>query len=437
MKELDLKILVFSQYWAPENGVPQRRWQWLSELLVREGHELMVIAPPPHYLRKISLRDWVKGGKARRLASLENGTKGEQILRSGFMPAGNSVTEKILNQASVAFGMVAEMMRSRKTISQFGPDLIIGTVPAIPTALVAFLASKLYGKAYVIDLRDAWPDLLDQSSEWNRGLGKKSIKELLFSKGPLQVLQFSVRRTLDMVLERADGIMVTSGYLRDQLNRKLGSSKKKPIVTIRNVFPSNSSVTQKTREHGSENELRVLYAGTLGRAQHLQNVIEAAKIAQTQGLSVSLLFVGAGSAKKSLIEDSAKEGITAEFVSQHPSDELSSFYDWADTALVHLTDWEPLRRAVPSKTYELMEVGKHISGVVEGEAAELIRELGAGHVAKPEDPLELAQMWISLSRDRSLLAVDCKASSWVQNERETVVPHRIEVFLRSVLEDNR
>lgn len=433
MKELDLKILVFSQYWAPENGVPQRRWQWLSELLVREGHELMVVAPPPHYLRKISLRDWAKGRKVRRLASLENGAKGEQILRSGFMPAGNSVTEKILNQASVAFGMVAEMMRSRKTISQFGPDLIIGTVPAIPTALVAFLASKLYGKPYVIDLRDAWPDLLDQSSEWNRGLGRKSVKELFFSKGPLQVLQFSVRRILDMVLANADGIIVTSGYLQNQLNKKFGPSKKKPIVTIRNVFPSNSAATREVNAHRPGNELRVLYAGTLGRAQHLQNAIEAAKIARSRGLSVSLRFVGAGSAKKSLIDDAANGEIAAEFVSQHPSDELSNFYDWADTALVHLTDWEPLRRAVPSKTYELMEVGKHISGVVEGEAADLIRELGAGHVAKPEDPSALADLWVSISQDRSLLVLDRKATEWVQNEREVVVPGRIKKFLAEVL----
>ncbi|PAT08268.1 glycosyltransferase family 4 protein [Corynebacterium hadale] len=427
-----MKILVFSQYWAPENGVPQRRWQWLTELLIGEGHELLVVAPPPHYLRKVQLGDWIKQRKSYRVGRIDRGVHGEQILRSGFLPAGNSVTEKIVNQASVAVGMSLELVKSRETLTRFNPDLIVGTVPAIPTALVAFLASRVMRTPYAIDLRDAWPDLLDQSSEWNRGLGKKSFKELLLSRGPLQILQFTVRKVLDMVLERADGLIVTSGYLERQLSRKFETSAKRPITTIRNVFPSHSTAQESSVEMRSRSELNVLYAGTLGRAQHLQNVVQAARIARDLGLVVSLRFVGAGSAKKTLIKDAEEGGVSIEFVSQHPSDELSNFYDWADTALVHLTDWEPLRRAVPSKTYELMEVGKHISGVVEGEAADLIRELGAGHVVKPEDPYALAQLWLSLARDRKLLQVDRKASQWVRHERESVVPSRLNSFLSAL-----
>ena len=71
--------------------------------------------------------------------------------------------------------MLYEVYRSRDLIRRFGPELIIGTVPSIPTAFVAYLLSRVYGKPYVIDLRDAWPDLLDQSGKWNDGLGKRSV----------------------------------------------------------------------------------------------------------------------------------------------------------------------------------------------------------------------------------------------------------------------
>lgn len=96
-----LKILVLSQYWHPENGVPQRRWTWLSKILVDAGHEVTVIAPPPHYQRKMGLKTW---WEERRFSSaLENhtGPSGERIVRSGFLPAGSSLTQKALNQATV------------------------------------------------------------------------------------------------------------------------------------------------------------------------------------------------------------------------------------------------------------------------------------------------------------------------------------------------
>lgn len=72
--------------------------------------------------------------------------------------------------------------------------------------------------------------------------------------------------------------------------------------------------------------------------------------------------------------------------------EIVGFYEWADTALVHLTDWEPLDKAVSSKTYELMSVGIHISGVVKSETARIIKLFEAGDTVSPENPHELAEL---------------------------------------------
>ena len=72
-----MKILIVSQYWAPENGVPQRRWSWLSQLLVEQGHQLTVIAPPPHYDRKISSTEWVRKFLAGGFNEEEFGESGE------------------------------------------------------------------------------------------------------------------------------------------------------------------------------------------------------------------------------------------------------------------------------------------------------------------------------------------------------------------------
>ena len=48
-----MRILLVTQYWYPENGVPQRRWSWLAKILIDAGHEVCVVAPPPRNSRSI------------------------------------------------------------------------------------------------------------------------------------------------------------------------------------------------------------------------------------------------------------------------------------------------------------------------------------------------------------------------------------------------
>ena len=112
-----------------------------------------------------------------------------------------------------------------------------------------------------------------------------------------------------------------------------------------------------------------------------------------------------------------------------PADELQTIYEWADTALVHLTDWEPLNRTVPSKTYELMSLGVHTTAVVQGEAARIVEDLGAGIVVQPENPEALAEAWTTLIDDRSKLTVSPSGREWVATQRDEVVP---EAFLAIV-----
>lgn len=419
-----MKILVLSQYWYPENGVPQRRWAWLTKILVRNGHEVIVIAPPPHYQRKITFKQWkeCKGWRSRTEKDL--GPSGEKIIRSGFYPAGNSLTQRIFNQAAVALSMIQMHLIAGRSARKLKPDLVIGTVPALPTSVVTALVARLHGVPYVLDLRDAWPDLLRESRSWNEGTGKKSRRERLLSAGPLQLLTLFTEKTMNLSLRNASGIIATSEREIEHLASVFAnaSSATQPVLRlIRNVFPPKSESVRGTQTHSIET-LRVLYAGTLGRAQKLENALVAASIARERGLDVQLRMVGDGATWYALKEKAADLGLSVEFKHRLPADQLREYYDWADTALVHLTDWDALDRAIPSKTYELMELGVHISGAVNGEARNLIHELGAGHVVEPENPEALANLWLRLAKHPELLRVDNRAREWVKQQRDEVVP---------------
>lgn len=52
---------------------------------------------------------------------------------------------------------------------------------------------------------------------------------------------------------------------------------------------------------------------------------------------------------------------------------------------VQLRDWEPFAWTVPSKLYEALATGKHVTAILAGEAADIVRSTGAGDVVAPGD----------------------------------------------------
>ena len=417
-----MRILLVTQYWSPETGVPQRRWAWLSEVLQDSGHEVFVIAPPPRSTLSRTRGTRIRTSQQAANAAVAADSKAT-VYRSYRPATGDSISAKMLEQLLVAAGQVVV---GRKVFKDVEPAIVIGTVPAIPTAVVTFILAKLGRAPYIIDLRDAWPDLLRQADSWNAGVGKKSVRETIAKFGPLQFVSRLTEFALNNVLRKSDAILVTSSNLQQNLlqRSKIQRRGRQPnIEVVRNVFPTeNTRVAQRDPGAQPAGTLNVLYAGTIGRAQNLVNALRAARIAKDQGVDLSLTFVGAGASKKYVKQQAEQMGLEARFINQQLPENLERFYSWADTALVHLTEWEPLERTVPSKTYELMELGIHISAVVEGEAADLVSMLEGGDVVEPGNPQKLAELWIALSRDRSRLRVSDAGRKWVEEQRLCVAP---------------
>lgn len=433
-----LQILVISQYWYPENGVPQRRWAWLAEILKEQGHSVTVVAPPAHYDRRMSFPRWVKARGFLPRKESETGPSGERIVRSGFFPGGTSLTVRAFNQAAVALGSLQVLLAAGGSIKGYRPDLIFGTVPALPTSAVTWLASKRFQAPYVIDLRDAWPDLLKESDSWNEGTGKKSFRQRVLSVGLFQIVSWLTQRVLYRSMREADAIISTSSELAEDLRQRallMRNGSTPPVFTIRNVFPVATKFKTNSNVDTSRT-LRVLYAGTIGRAQDLQNAVDALRLCIQQGVDVRLRFVGSGAAKLELQRISKDLGSAVSFEPRHPADSLEEYYQWADTALVHLADWEPLKRTVPSKVYELMETGIHISAVVQGEAASIITGLNAGTVVRPNDPKALAELWTQLVRNPKGLEVSDSGANWVKRQRSHETPCTLSQIISTVAKRN-
>jgi len=426
-----IKALVLSQYWYPENGVAQRRWQWLTGIATANGVSVQVMAPPPHYRRTIDFSDWLASAfSLSRGQSVEHGPVGETIVRTPFLPSSNSLTGKALNQLAVAGGMLLTLgfRRQKRPVK---PDVVIGTVPAIPTAFITFIVAKGFGVPYIIDLRDAWPELLGESARWNEYSGeKRSFREVILRKGPLQLATKVLLWAFPRILARAEHVLVTAESMEQSIPAYLSTKglDSPPVSTVRNVFPP-ITVPKIKRKRGLNSPFRVLYAGTMGRAQDLNNALAAAKLLAKDGVEVEMRFVGAGAAKHKLREQAKRLGISTEFLPEVQSSQLEEHYAWADTCLVHLADWESLKKAVPSKLYELVSNRIHITAVVQGEAGDLVSALHAGVVVPPGNPFALAEVWYTLINNPEMLDIGGTGAEWVLDQRQNVAP---KVFLKAL-----
>ncbi|MDO5031019.1 glycosyltransferase family 4 protein [Corynebacterium sp.] len=426
-----VRILLVSQYWYPERGVPQRRWRWVAEVLSRRGNDFLVITPPIAGERKISFAEWASRKGWRVAKSVEFGELGEQILRCGFLPSASSLVLRAAGQAYISLSSIGVVLRRNKWLRDRKIDIVIGTVPTLPTALSTFVVAKLVNKPYIIDLRDAWPELLKYSDRWNRSLGKQSLKTVILGKLVFPFIEKGTERMLTSVLQHSAGVLVTSSYLAEDLAQNMGISAEK-ISVLRNVFPTPVRA-RAIKQVKSPNSLKVLYAGTMGRAQGLPNVLDAARILRDRGIDICFKFIGAGVGKQELIRLAQKEELKVEFSGAIPPEQLYKEYEWADTALVHLDDWPALQRTVPSKTYELMRNSVHITAVAAGETAELIRKTQAGSVVPPRDPEELADLWEELAVGTTIPTVGSSGKNWVEEERQKAEEQTIATFVQTAL----
>jgi inactivated superfamily I helicase len=80
-------------------------------------------------------------------------------------------------------------------------------------------------------------------------------------------------------------------------------------------------------------------------------------------------------------------------------------------------DWKSFETTVPSKTYEVLAVGRHVTAMVRGEAARVIADADAGDIVA-SDPEALAALWRELAADRGRLVRNGDSRQWVKTHAE-------------------
>lgn len=374
-----MRVLLLTHSYAPEHSPPQRRWTQFIRAFRAQGWNVDVVAPvgyqPPHgrILPKTA------GGHAFRR---DVGEFGEQIRRVPVIPHPHTRFGKLLGHLFTAAVSVPLALTSRQ------PDVVVVTVPSLPILGAGYLVALLRRRPLVVDMRDAWPDLA-RDARVIRG-NAKTLAEKAVS---------AIQTKAELV------VTVTFGFAQILRDRGLVN-----VATVTNGVHLES-IAKLAPPLPSAGHLNVLYLGNHGESQRLDIIIRAAAMAKNQ---VKLTMVGHGVKKKELKELARLLDVDVDFRPPARGAQVIKLYEDADTCVVSLRDdWKSFETTIPSKTYEVLSVGRHVTAVVLGEARKVIESAAAGDVVAAS-PEAISRLWTELAADRTRLDVGNSGRDWVR-----------------------
>ncbi|MBV7294233.1 glycosyltransferase family 4 protein [Corynebacterium sp. TAE3-ERU16] len=404
-----MHILLITQYWEPEQGVVQRRWQWISEALIEAGHELTVVCPPPHY----PSGHLISSEPRHQTGSIDQTSEGIRVYRTAFLGHGTSLVSRILDQGRIMLSQMWIARRAARDAKKEGRpfSLVCCTIPALPSSIVAFTLSRILRKPLVVELRDAWPEILEYLDEWKDRPTQETAtpRKLKVSALHFGLVQFG--RILNFILKYSNTIITTTESLADLKRTQVRGS----VFTVRNRPNIMKPITLAT-DCRKDGPLRILYAGTVGRAQGMENAMRALQIAVNEGTEIEMRIIGDGAHLDRVQKIAKSEKLPVEFLGRIPFSEVGQHYQWADTVLVHLQSWKPMEYTIPSKLFEGMRAEKHITAALAGEAANIVKQAQIGDVVQPMNPQALARLWISLASNRQKLHVHGRGADWFEQD---------------------
>ena len=386
-----MRILIIKQLFHPE---PTARSLDFAQKLVERGHEVQVITGFPSYPK-----GKIYPGFRQRLFHREMMGEIEVIRVPIFPDQSGRAIYRILNYLSYAISAVVfGIPRAKKA------DVAFAYHGALPVGVPAMVNKWFRGVPFVYDINDIWPDTLEATG-------------MLRNRTLLKI----VEKWCNFTYRQANRITVLSeGFRQKLISRGVPPEK----VVFINQWSRNKAITEDEipraiADRFPNQEVNVIYAGNLGKAQSLFNVVDAFDQVQEELPNLSLTLLGDGVDRKGLIEYVQDRKIpNVRFIDRVPTTEVNYYLKSADALLVHLKDDPLFRITIPSKIIGCHQAGRPILLGIKGDAEEVIRSSRAGFIFEPDDVEDLKRVLrklVSLSSQELKVMGTCGSDYYRDN----------------------
>lgn len=358
-----IKILIVSQYFYPENF----KCNDVAFELQKRGYDVTVLTGIPNY-PKGSFFDGYGYFKRRR--EVINGVK---IKRIFLIPRGNNkAVFLMLNYLSWA--VCACLYSFYLAFFKKFDKIFVHQASPVTMGLPAIIVKKIQKIPVYFWVLDLWPESLISAG----GVKNKFIIRFFDS-------------IVKALYKSSDKILISSKGFIKSISSK-GNFEDK-IIYFPNWADNDLINVNKQYELPDLPEgFIVMFAGNIGVAQDVENIILAAEIVVKTNKDIKFVFLGDGR-DKNRIEDLVKKlNLTDNvfFLGKHPLDSMSLFFEKAHCMLVSLKNEEIFNLTLPAKVQAYMSASKPILAMMNGEGYNAIIEANCGFSAQAESPEELA-----------------------------------------------
>jgi len=287
-----------------------------------------------------------------------------------------------LTNASIKLFIKSLLLISRKD------RVLIVTNPAFLILLMPML-KLIKGIKYDLLVHDIFPENL------------VAIKKMKSSSLIYKLIKF----LFDFSYSKAENCIVIGRDMEKIVKEKIGDKSNITLIPnwaeVDKIFPVNKNDTNMINLLNLQGKFIFQFAGNLGHAQGLKNILDAISLIKNEDLH--FLFIGSG-AMESEIKLAAKNSLlkNISLIGFQDRSNQNDFLNACDVALITLSDGM-LGLGVPSKAYNIMAAGKPIL-IIADNASEIsmcVKEYNLGWIVEPNNPKLLSDTFEMIYKDFS------------------------------------
>lgn len=364
MEDAKLRILVVSQYFWPEN----MRINDLVEGFMKKGHEVTVLTSLPNYpvgklfseyKKKPSDYGFYKGAQIIRVPMFLRGTRRLMLALNYLSFFSSASTIGVVKLRKYKFDVI--FVYAISPIMAAIPAIIIGRLKAAPVFL------------WVLDL---WPETLSAVG---------AIKNNFIIR--------IIGRLVSWIYNHTDYILIQSQSFKSAVLEYCTRfiSDKRLIYFPSWAEDAFSSITTASQFlQRDENLFTIMFAGNIGEAQDFPAIIDAFEKLKTYE-TIRLVIVGDGSMLCWVKNEvKARQLNNVILLGRYPVEKIPGLFFCADALLVSLKDNNIFSKTIPGKLQAYLASGKPVIGMINGEAADVIK-LAGGLVGAAGDAYRLVE----------------------------------------------
>ena len=413
-----MKILLLTQFYWPETRSAPTNLAAVSEYLQSKGHEVVVITGfPNHPVGRVydgykqSWRCW-------------DDVRGVRVLRLPlFTDHSLSVAKRALHYASFAL--------SSATIGgwltrKFKADALFVYLPPLTNWLPIRVLRMIHRIPAMYWVTDLWPEALVAVGARIKPWKRRAIQSLD-----------------DAVNRQAALICVNSPGLKKKLIEKEVSPDRVEVIedwADESLFFPTEPDLRLAKKYGLARKFNIIYGGTLGPAQGLGTVLEAAELLDDLP-DLQFVLIGGGEEAPNLMQSAEKRKISnVIFIDRRPMKEIHRFFALGDVLLTHLNPDPLFELQIPSKTMAYLACGRPVLCGISGAAAEVVEDAGAGLCCKPGDAQSMADaartLYALTSEEREEFGKRGRAT-YLRKYTRAVQAAKIESLLKRIIASER